>query len=422
METIVDADGAARRWRDEAIRQASAPGVRALAVNTGSPDQHRPDQPRPAYKCGGCRLWVNDAHPDWYGHSEHCTRDSDGDSEGGGLLLPGATDIDGWPLAMPDDRLPLGDDDELPEKPSPPALLGLLYPDHTNYLAGDKSTGKTWIALEALAVAVKQLQMRTIWLDAEDTAATFSSRLARLGHRDLTTHPDVKRLNWSDWLDAEPEDRAAVAAWLDGGGWGGHLFIDSGSATESGDSADTFAAWKARHLVHPAATVIEHVAKNPEARFGPAGSLRKGATATGAVLLVEGSPWTAHHEGTVHIRLDKDRPGGIPHRKGELCARVRGTPADGYLVIESLPPGNPDEEIDEAILTAIEASPGITSTGIREAVGGDGKQVSKRLLRLVKNDTIARQPGSRRAQHHYLPDHQPAQSDESDSPRIPLDE
>ena len=330
------------------------------------------------------------------------------------------TDRLGWPLAIRDDRVPLGDGDPLPERPPPPRLLGLLYHDRTNYLAGDKSTGKTWIALEALAVAVHVYAMRVVWLDAEDSAEVFSERLARLGHRDMTTSPYVRRLNWSDWIEADPLDRAAVAAWLANGGNGGHMFIDSGSATESGDSADTFAAWKTRHLVHPATTIIEHVSKDPERRFGPAGSLRKGATASGSVLLIEGAPWTAHHDGSVDVRLDKDRPGGIPYRKGELCARIRGTPADGLLILEALPPGTPDEDIDSAILATVEASPGIISTGIREAVGGDGKQVSKRLLRLVKNGDIIRKPGKRRAQHHYIEDPDPTESDESDYPPIRL--
>ena len=329
---------------------------------------------------------------------------------------------DGLPLSIPDDRVPLGEHDPLPDRPPPPALLGLLYHDRVNYLAGDKSTGKTWIGVEALAVAVKQLAMRAVWLDAEDSAAVFSERLARLGHRDLTTSAFVRRLSWADWIDAEPGDRAAVAAWLADGGNGGHLFIDSGSATGSGDSASDFAGWKLRHLVHDAVTVVEHTAKNPEQRWGPAGSLRKAATATGAVLLIEGAPWTAHHEGSIDVRLDKDRPGGIPYRKGELCARIRGTPAAGLLILEALPPGNPDEDIDAAILAAVEDQPGITSTGIREAVGGDGKQVSRRLLLLVRNSDITRKPGARRAQHHYIEDRDPIESDESDSPRIPLGE
>ena len=134
------------------------------------------------------------------------------------------------------------------------------------------------------------------------------------------------------------------------------------------------------------------------------------------MLLIEGVPWTPGHDGTLNVRLDKDRPGGIPYRKGELCARIRGTPADGLLILETLPPGNPDEEIDAAILAAVEDTPGIKATAIRDTVGGDGKQVSKRLLRLVKNGDIIRKPGARRAQHHYLEDPDPIESDESDYP------
>ena len=406
----------------------------------------RPDDTAPALKVGldetgEPEMWIPDgtdsdtittaleAFTGWsethYANGHQNGREAPTLAEAEEAVTEARTDRSGWPWAIPDDRVPLGDGDPLPERPPPPALLGLLYHDRTNYLAGDKSTGKTWIALEALIVAVHVYAMRVVWLDAEDSAEVFSERLARLGHRDLTTSVYVRRLNWSDWIDADPLDRAAVAAWLANGGNGGHMFIDSGSATESGDSADTFAAWKARHLVHPAATVIEHVAKNPEARYGPAGSLRKGATASGSVLLIEGAPWTAHHEGSVDVRLDKDRPGGIPHRKGELCARIRGTPAAGLLVLEALPPGTPDEDIDAAILAAVEASPGIISTGIRDAVGGDGKQVSKRLLKLIEKSDIIRKPGKRRAQHHYLEDPNPTESDESDEsdyPRIPLSE
>lgn len=376
------------------------------------------DRERIAADRAAGRLWLGG---DRYAQRSHLQPVPDDDTPDSGEARPLALDADGLPLAIPDERIPLGEGDLLPE-PEPPALLGLLYHDRVNYLAGDKSTGKTWIALECLAVAVKKLSMRAVWLDAEDSPAVFSEKLARLGHRDLTTSPLVRRFAWSDWIDAEPGDRAAVAAWLAAPAEGGHLFIDSGSATGAGDSAADFAGWKGRHLVHTAVTVIEHVAKRPDERFGPAGSLRKGATATGSVLLIEGVPWTAHHEGAVDVRLDKDRPGGIPYRKGDLCARLRGTPADGHLVLEALPPGNPDEDVDAAILATVEAAPGITATGIREALGGDGRQVSKRLLRLVKAEEIYRQPGARRAQHHYIEDPNPIESDESDSGRIPLDE
>ena len=49
----------------------------AVEVNTGAPHPDHPDEPRPVYKCIGCRLWVNDDHPDWYGHGGDCDRDAE---------------------------------------------------------------------------------------------------------------------------------------------------------------------------------------------------------------------------------------------------------------------------------------------------------------------------------------------------------
>ena len=138
------------------------------------------------------------------------------------------------------------------------------------------------------------------------------------------------------------------------------------------------------------------------------------STLTGSVLLIEGTPWTAHHDGAVDVRLDKDRPGGIPYRKGELCARIRGTPADGLLIIEALPPGDPDEEIDQRIIATVDKRPGIKAGEIRDSIKGDGRQVSKRLLRLIKSGDIIRKKGDGRTTHHYLEDPTPHLSDASD--------
>ena len=130
--------------------------------------------------------------------------------------------------------------------------------------------------------------------------------------------------------------------------------------------------------------------------------------------MLEGTPWTPGTEGTINVRKDKERPGGIRVPKGDLCARIRGTPAAGMLVLEVLPPGDPDEEIDQRIIAAVDKRPGIKAGEIRDAVKGDGRQVSKRLLRLIKSGDIIRQKGDGKATHHYLEDPTPDLSDASD--------
>ena len=320
------------------------------------------------------------------------------------------TDDHGWPLAIPDQRVTINPGDPIP-KPPAPDVFGLIHSDKINYIAGDKETGKTWFAADCMAYMVKTLAKRCVWIDAEDSDNKLASTLAALGHADITGSVLWRRVDWGDWIAADELDRAAIARWLTAGGNGGHLFIDSGSATDSGDSAETFARWKPRHLVHPAATIIEHVSKDPERRHGPAGSLRKGATASGSVLMFEGAPWTPAISGTITVRKDKERPGGITVPKGEICAQIVGTPhADGRLTLEVRPPPIASETYRALIIAAVEDDPGIQSTKLRDAVTEAAKDVglrtdwqtiAKEIADAIAAGDVVKIAGKGKNQHNY---------------------
>ena len=260
------------------------------------------------------------------------------------------------------------------------------------------------------------LAMRAVWLDAEDTAAVFSERLARLGHRDLTASVYVRRFAWSDWIDAEPGDRAAVAAWLaDGRQRRPHIHRLAAARPEPETPPPSSPDGSFSHLVHPA--VNRGRAHRQESgtalgtgRVAPQGRHRHRLACCSSKAR-RGPPTTKARSTCGSTKTD---PGGIAYRKGELCARVRGTPAAGLLIIEALPPGNPDEDVDAAILAVVEDAPGIKAGEIRDAIKGDGKQVSKRLLLLIKSGDIIRKKGDGRATHHYIEDPTPHLSDSSD--------
>ena len=323
------------------------------------------------------------------------------------------TDDDGWPYALPDDRLAIGDDEPIPDPPPPPDVLGVIYSDKRNVLAGEPACGKTWIALQC-AVALIHLGQRVAWLDAEDSAAVFSERLARLGHRDITRSALLKRINHDSWIEADSLDRAAVSAWLANGPLGsGHLFIDSGTATESGISADDYAAWMQNHAVHVGMTTVEHVAKNPEQRFGPLGSTRKNAAATGITAMVEGAAWTPTKPASVNLRVIKDRPGGTTRQKGELYATVYGSPhPDGSVAITVKPPAEESAAYAPIIETVVRDEPGIGARDLRDRVAtaaqitglrSDWQTLTAEIKAAIVAGRITKTKGSGNRVHHHLP-------------------
>ena len=323
------------------------------------------------------------------------------------------TDPHGWPHAIPDDRVPVGDDEPLPAPPTAPDILGVLYSDKHNVIAGEAGCCKTWIALEA-AARLEWLGQRVVWLDAEDSASVVSERLTRLGHRDLTRSFMFRRVNHSDWIDADPIDRAAISKWLTEGPLGtGHLFIDSGTASGSGTSPDDFAGWAPHHLVHVGVTVLEHVAKNPEQRFGPSGSLRKATTATGMTAMVEGLGWTKDTPSSVNLRVVKDRPGGTGKQRGELFATVYGSAhPDGSVTIDVRPPREESAAYLPLILAAVEDDPGIGARKLRDAVAeaakiaghrSDWETVANEIKEAVLLGRIVKTKGTKNRVHHTLP-------------------
>ena len=324
------------------------------------------------------------------------------------------TDSDGWPLCLPDDRLAVGEDDPIPGPPPPPDVLGLIYSDKRNILAGEPGCGKTWILLECAAHIVKVLAQRVVWLDAEDSAAVFSERLARLGHRDLTTSALLRRVNHGDWIEADSLDRAAVSAWLTNGQGTGHLCIDSGTATESGTSADEYAAWMQRHAVHIGMSTVEHAAKDPERRFGPLGSVRKNASATGITAMIEGSAWTPTKAASVNLRVVKDRPGGTTRQKGELFATVYGSPnPDGSVSLTVRPPAEESAAYTPIIETVVRDDPGIGARDLRDRVAtaaqiaglrSDWQTITAEIKATITAGGITKSKGSGNRVHHYLPD------------------
>lgn len=60
--------------------------------------------------------------------------------------------------------------------------------------------------------------------------------------------------------------------------------------------------------------------------------------------------------------------------------------------------------IEVKVLAAIELEPGITTTGLRAAVGGTGQEVSRARTALLDRGVITTMDGANRKVHHYLGD------------------
>lgn len=212
------------------------------------------------------------------------------------------------------------------EEPEPDVLqrddgICLFYRGYVNALVGDAESGKTWVALAAVAEELTR-GGRAVYVDADHNgAAALAARLDRMGvPRDVITDP--RRL-----LVCEPEDRDYVTmlaracqsfnpgvAVLDSVGeiapmWGG-----------SSNSPDDYTlvnreAFKVFARPECAVVLIDHTPKNTEtAKLGATGTNAKRRSISGVNIMVslgDSAPFTPGQGGTAVLAISKDRHGSL---------------------------------------------------------------------------------------------------------------
>ena len=194
----------------------------------------------------------------------------------------------------------------------------LFYKGKINALLGESESGKTWVALHAVAQSL-QVAQRVIYIDFEDSGKGILSRLRALGIEDekfsnlIYANPDQnltleERLDLVDSLNEfQPElivvDGVNAAMTL--------LNLD----LTSNRDATFFSQQLLRPLALSGAGVItiDHVTKSKEGRGNYAiGAQAKRADINGAAIMVEVvQPFGRGMTGELILKVTKDRPGRV---------------------------------------------------------------------------------------------------------------
>lgn len=233
-----------------------------------------------------------------------------------------------------------------------PALLtrtdggALLYPGKMHVFQAEPSSGKSWLALVAVA-EVLAMGGSAGYLDHEDTGNGILGRLRNLGVSDAVladrfyyANPAGKfgpaeRLHLTTALDRMNMDLVVID------GVGESLSRNGLSEDKAEDVirwTDLLPRWIAR--TGAAVLMLDHVAKDPEQRGRWArGSGAKLAAVDGASYQIKvRQPFSRHREGRFDLVVAKDRPGGVG-AIGETVATVHVTPhAAGELVTVRVDP------------------------------------------------------------------------------------
>lgn len=261
------------------------------------------------------------------------------------------------------------------ENPEPePSVLArsdgrcLFYPGKVNGLLGESESGKTWVALQAVAEELRAGHP-VLYLDFEDTAPGIVSRLRNLNVSDELMDPEAELLAYigpeeslHGLSKADLAEAVASRQWslivLDG-----YNAALSTMALKLMDNSDitTFFTALLRPLSATGAAVvtIDHVPKDPENRNkGGIGAQAKRATVTGSsVRVVVVEPFGRGKPGQLSLEVDKDRPG-----------HVRGATnlAGAWAVVDIKADENGDVEMCVSEAEQITKVTGITNTRAEE--------------------------------------------------------
>lgn len=315
-------------------------------------------------------------------------------------------------------------------EPPPAALLradkqALFYAGKVNGLIGESESGKTWVALLAVAQALEH-GAYVLYLDFEDAAAGITGRLRALGVADAVLLEHLTYIDPSESLHTlAAADLHAVATaqpWA-------IVVVDGVNAVMSLLGLDlisnTDATRLAQQLLRPlartgaAVIVIDHVAKQKEGRGpGAIGAQAKRAMITGCQLAVEVSaPFGRGQTGRLKLTVDKDRAGHV--RGCAVGSKYVGTAVmqsnadSGDVVVVIEPPDNrPIAEkrtefrptgLMERVSRVMQTTEGeLSGKQIEAAVSGKREYVRAAVECLVQDGYLTRRTGAYGAFLHRL--------------------
>ena len=273
----------------------------------------------------------------------------------------------------------------------------LLYPAATNLIFGESGTGKTWVALAAVAERLHAGEC-VVYKDLEDTPAGLVHRLRLMGVPD-----DVLRTGLI-YLRPEaawgPVAQTAMARLIEARGVT-LVVIDSvgeamATAGVKGNDDDDVARWFTacpRYIARrgPAVVLIDHLPKDDSGSpLNPIGSQRKKAAIDGAMYRIDAKKAPSKSaDGVLLATTAKDRHG--TRHKGQKAAEVHLVhQGDGSLqVTVRTPTEAKDAEgnfrptvLMERVSEYVEANPGQSTRRILADVKGNNKAIGEALGQL----------------------------------------
>jgi hypothetical protein len=307
--------------------------------------------------------------------------------------------------------------------------VALLYRGEVHSFAGEPESGKSWAAAAECARLVL-LGEPVLYLDFEDNPASVLARLLALG-----ATPEAILASFTYIRPDQPGQHATIAALAHGDlvlvviDGLSEAYVLMGLDPEKNVDAAKFLAMLPRPIAAAGAAVIQidHVTKAREGRGRYAiGAQHKLAGIAVAYSFEVIKPFSRIQDGTIKIRVEKDRHGHVrghaeagviavahvqPHDDGERVAITLGPP-DGSTVDDTFRP----VVLMERVSRALEAHPGLTKRAVRETVTGRAKYVDLALDLLVA-DGFIRVEALGQANHHHV-DRPFREADDAD--RVPV--
>jgi hypothetical protein len=301
------------------------------------------------------------------------------------------------------------------EEEPPPAFLArndghrLFYRGKVNALLGESESGKTWVALHAVAQCL-QVQEKVIYIDFEDSGRGILSRLRALSITDKQlvnftyANPDenLQLEQRQDLVEALMQQNPDFIV-VDGVNAGMTLL---GLDLTNNRDATMFSQSLLKPLTMSGAAIctIDHVTKSKEGRGNYAiGAQAKRADINGVAIAVEVvQPFGRGMTGELNLKVTKDRPGHV--RANSKEAKIAGrviikSTVEGMvtMIIESPEMSSfRPTRIMESVSMLIEVKP-MSKNAIEKATEGANETVRAALDCLVKEGFATFSHGARNA-------------------------
>ena len=302
------------------------------------------------------------------------------------------------------------------EEPAPEFLARndghrLFYRGKINALLGESESGKTWVALHAVAQSL-HLQEKVIYLDFEDSGKGILSRLRALGLEDrhfenfTYANPD-QNLTLDERIDLIDALMEIVPELIVVDGVNAAMTLLNLELTSNRD-ATFFSQQLLKPLALSGACVItiDHVTKSKESRGNYAiGAQAKRADINGAAIMCEVVlPFGRGMSGELTLKVTKDRPGHV--RANSKEAKFAGTvqlksSATGSVEMTILAPNGERNRLRpthlmEAVSKVLEAAQGaLSKNAIEKDVKGKAEWVRVACQVLIDEKYVGIENGAR---------------------------